>query len=109
MENRARRDSDMLTVEEVMSFTNAQLQEAKAYYEKKILEARNAPEVTSLVINNDVGSRNTPEIFKSVQLKPLVHNLKLINEAIANRESVINFMNTPDPDLGTGPSEPSNG
>lgn len=109
MEKRERRDSDMLTVEEVMSFTDAQLQEAKAYYETKILEARNAPEVTSLVINNDVGSRSTPELFKSVQIKPLAHNLKLINEAIANRKEVIKFMNTPDPDLDVEPTEPNNG
>ena len=108
MDKRERRDSDLLTIEEIMTFSEAQLKEAIAYFEKRIAEVKSASPVTSLVINNDVGSRNTPELFKEVQLKPLETNLRLVSEALENRKAVMDFLSKPDPDLDGETQEPSN-
>lgn len=89
----------LLTKEVLMEFTDAQLAEAKDALEKEIAKIKETQPVTTLVINNDVGSRKTPEQFKELDLRPYLHNLALVEEAIKNRKSVIDFMNTPDPDL----------
>ncbi len=90
---------ELLTIEDVARFTDAELLEAKQALEEEIAKIEKAKPVTMLVINNDVGSRNTPKQIKDFDLKPHLQNLSLINEAIKNRQSVIDFMNTPDPDL----------
>lgn len=90
---------ELLKEEDVMKFTDSELLEARQALEAEIARIEKASPVTTLVINNDVGSRATPKQIKDFDLKPHLHNLSIINEAIKNRQSVIDFMNTPDPDL----------
>lgn len=90
---------ELLTKEELMTFTDAQLVEAKEILEKEIDKIKKSQPAKTLVINNDVGSRKTPEQFRELDLRPHLHNLALVDEAIKNRKSIIDFLNAPDPDL----------
>lgn len=98
---------EFLTVEEIMTFTDTELAKAKMLLEAEINKINRTKPVTILVINNDVGSRRTPEQFREAELKPHLHNLALIDEAIKNRKSIIDFMNTPDYNLDEDSQVPS--
>ena len=101
-----RSDRIILTAEEIRLFTDKQLEEAKEFYKAKIEECEKQSAIDTYVINNDVNSRKTPQMIKKARLAPYEQNLALIEEAIKNRKSVIDFMNTPDPDLDGANVEP---
>ena len=101
-----RRDRIILTIEEIRTFTDKQLEEARKFYKTKIEEYEKQGIVDTYVINNDVNSRRSPQIIKDAWLAPYKQNLALIEESIKNRQSVIDFMNTTDPDLDCANVEP---
>ncbi len=102
------KNSVILTTEDLMNFTDAQLEEAKAYYEAEIEKVKSSKLDTRFVINNDVNSRTTPELLRETVLKPLVYNLSLVQGAINNRKDIMKFLTTPDPDLEASSPEVDN-